>query len=267
MWETAARILKFKGLLATLTARELKARYRGSALGFVWSLVNPLLLLGVYTFVFGFAFRPEATAATKPYALFLVCGLFPWIWAASSLNEAVVSLSSNAGLIRKAVFPAELLPVVTVLANGAHFLLALPILAGALAVGRFLGHPVGGWAALLLPLVIALELPLLAGAALGLAALHAHFKDVKDILSNALTLLFFLTPVLYPLAAIPFKALRLAIAANPFSPFTLAYRALLFEGRVPGLEIWLAMLAWAAVAWSLGSLLFARLRETLVEAV
>ena len=268
MGETAGRIFTFKALLGTLTTRELKARYRGSALGFFWSLVNPLLLLAVYSFVFGVAFKPAAAAvSTEPYALFLVTGLFPWIWVASSLNEAAVSLSTNAGLIKKAVFPAELLPIVSVLANGAHFLLALPVLGAALAVGRALDYPVGGWTALLLPEVIVLELPLLAGAGLGLAALNAHFKDVKDLLSNALTLLFFLTPVLYPVEAIPVPALKRLVEANPFSPFTLAYRALLFDGTVPEMKIWLLMALWAFVGWTLGSLLFARLRETLVEAV
>ena len=267
MLETARRILRFRSLLATLTLRELKARYRGSALGFLWSLINPLLLLAVYSFVFGVAFKPSHRAGTEPYALFLVTGLFPWIWVSSSWNEAAVSLAANAGLIKKAVFPAELLPIVSVLANGAHFLLALPILGAALAAGRALGQPVGGWSALLLPLVVGLELVLLAGGALALAALNAHFKDVKDILANVLTLLFFLTPILYPLAAIPYPALQRLVAANPVTPFTLAYQQTLFAGEVPGPMLWLAMAGWAAASWLLGSFLFGRLRETLVEAV
>ncbi len=137
------RLLRFRGLLLTLTARELKARYRGSLLGFLWSLVNPLLLLAVYSFVFGVVFSRAGGA--EPYAVFLITGLFPWIWVSGALLEGTMSLIANAGLLRKAVFPAEVLPVVAVLANLVHFLLALPIVA-ALAVARFgLGHPVGGW--------------------------------------------------------------------------------------------------------------------------
>jgi ABC-type polysaccharide/polyol phosphate export permease len=267
MLATARRIVRFRGLLLTLTARELKARYRGSVLGFFWSLVNPLLLLGVYSFVFAVAFVPQRGASAQPYALFLVTGLFPWIWASGSLLEGVVSLHANAGLIKKAVFPAELLPLVSVLANGVHFLLALPILAGALVLGRALGHPVGGWSALGLPAVVLLELFLLAGLALALAALHAHFRDVRDILANLLTLLFFLTPILYPLDALPAGWVRRALAANPFTPFTLAYQQLLFSGELPAAGLWLQMAVLAALAWALGSFLFERLRETLVEAV
>lgn len=263
---SAAQLFRFRGLLATLTARELKARYRGSVLGFFWSLVNPLLLLAVYSFVFGFVFRRPVGATVEPYALFLVAGLFPWIWVSSSLLEGTLALTTNAALLRKAVFPAELLPVVPVLANLLHLLLALPIVAGALGIGRWLGYPLGGWGALTVPAVIALQLVTLAGMALGLAALNAHFKDVRDLLGNLLTLLFFLTPILYPLEAVPF-ALGAVVRANPFTPFTLAWQAALLEGTFPAPAMWLQMAAVALVSWATGAALFGRLRETLVEAV
>ncbi len=267
MFATASRIFRFRNLLLTLTLRELKARYRGSALGYLWSLINPLLLLAVYSFVFGVAFKPAARGGSDPYALFLVTGLFPWIWTATSLNEATVSLQTHAGLIKKAVFPAELLPLISVAANGLHFLLALPIVGGALLVGRALGYPVGGWAALLLPVVVLLQAVLLSGLGLGLSAVNALFKDVKDILANVLTLTFFLTPILYTLSAVPYENLVRAISWNPFTPFTLAYQELLFAGRVPGFFLWGQMVLLAALAWFAGSWLFERLRETLVEAV
>jgi lipopolysaccharide transport system permease protein len=265
--EIARRLVAHRGLLATLTARELKARYRGSALGYLWSLVQPLLLLAVYSFVFGLVFRPRAGGGADPYPLFLVCGLFPWIWFATSLGEGCVSLVANAGLIRRAVFPSELLPVVPVLANLVHLLLALPVLAAGLVAGRLLGSEVGGWGALALPAVIALELPLVAGLSLGLAALHAHFKDVRDLLTSALTLLFFLTPILYPVDAIPIPSLRWVVRLSPATPFTVAYQRVLFEGRLPEPVLWAEMAGIALVAWALGAWIFGRLRETLVEVV
>ena len=267
MIRATSRILQFRGLLATLVNRELKARYRGSVLGFFWSLINPLLLLGVYTFVFSFVFRPRIAGA-EPYALFLMAGLFPWIWISGSLLEGTQSLVANAGMIRKAVFPAEILPIVSVLANLVHFLLALPVLGGALVVGRFAGFEVGGWWAVLLPAVIVLQLPLLGGLCLGLAALNVHFKDVKDIVTNLLTLWFFLTPILYPLEAVSIRPLYLVVAwLNPFTPFIRAYQALLFDGVLPPWELWLQMLLWGAAVWAVGSWLFERLSESLAEAV
>ncbi len=266
MLRVALEIFRFRGLLATLTARELKARYRGSLLGFLWSLVNPLLLLAVYTFVFNVVFQPRASGA-DPYSLFVVSGLFPWIWVSTSILEGSMSLVANSGLIRKAVFPAELLPAVTVFANLFHLIFALPIILGALAVGRSSGYAVGGWSALLLPVIVLLHIPMVAGIALGASALTVHFKDVRDLLANVMTLMFFLTPVLYPIASIGhIPAIWWAVRLNPFTPFTLAYQNVLFHGTVPGAFLWFQMVLVSAVAWFLGAGLFDRLRETLVEA-
>jgi len=265
--EIARRVLAHRSLLATLTVRELKGRYRGSVLGFLWSLVQPLLLLAVYSFVFGLVFRPRAGGSADPYPLFLVCGLFPWIWFATALTEGCVALVANSGLIRRAVFPAELLPIVPVLSNLVHLVLALPVLGAGLVIGRVMGFPVGGWGALALPLVVALELPLVAGLSLGLGALHAHFKDVRDLLTSLLTLLFFVTPILYPVDAIPVASLRWVVHLSPATPFTIAYQQALFEGRFPDPGLWLQMGVVALVGWALGAWVFARLRETLVEAV
>jgi homopolymeric O-antigen transport system permease protein len=263
-----SRLLHFRGLLLTLTARELKARYRGSLLGFLWSLVNPLLLLGVYTLVFDVVFRNRA-GAVQPYAVFLISGLFPWIWFSGALLEGTVSLTANAGLLRKAVFPAEVLPVVATLSTLAHYLLALPVLLGALLVARLGFHqPVGGWTVLLLPAALLVQLPFTAGLALALAALHVHFKDVRDLLANLLTLGFFLTPILYPLATVAsVRPLALLVAANPVTPFIRLYQDLLFFGRLPPAGIWLQAAGLALVAWAVGSWLFERLSPTLVEAV
>ena len=260
-------VWRFRGLLWTLTARELKARYRGSLLGFVWSLVNPLLLLSVYTLVFGVVFQPRFDGA-DPYAVYLVTGLFPWIWLSTSLLEGTDSLLVQAPLIRKAVFPSEILPLVAVLSNLVHFLLALPIVAVAIAVSRLHGHDLGGLSALVLPAVIVLQGVACGGAVMGLAALNAHFKDVKDLLANLLTLGFFLAPVLYPMSAvtgIPWVAWL--VRCNPATPFVLAHQAALFHGTLPGPELWLQMGLLAAGAWLLGGWLHGRLADTLVEAV
>ena len=261
------RLFRFRGLLFTLTARELKARYRGSLLGFFWSLVNPLLLLGVYTLVFDVVFQARWGDA-EPYSVFLVTGLFPWIWISSSLLDATGSLLQNAALIRKAVFPAEILPAVTVLSHLVHFLLALPIAGVALVIARAMDYPVGGWAAVALPLVVLVQLPFVAGLSMAVAALNVHFKDVRDLLQNLLTLGFFLAPVLYPLSMldrIPWA--RLIVAANPATPFVRLYQEILFAGAWPQAGLWLQAIGLALLAWGVGTWIFDRLRRTLVEAV
>lgn len=268
MLESTVRLVSFRGLVSTLVARELKARYRGSVLGFFWSLVTPLVLLAVYTFVFSYIFRPRFEGA-DPYVLFLMTGLFPWTWIAGSLQEGAVSLTANSGLIRKAVFPAEVLPMVAVLSNLVHFLLAVPILAAGLAVGRLAGFPVSGWGALLFPGVVILLLLTLGGMTLALAALNVHFKDVKDIVANLLALLFYLTPIIYPLRELAsYPALAgLVRWANPFTPFVTSLQTTLFTGAAPGPTVWAHMALWAAFWWLAGGWLFQRLSENLAEAV
>ena len=265
MLRVARQIFRFRGLLATLTARELKARYRGSVLGFLWSLANPLLLLAIYTFVFSVIFKPRVPGI-EPYALFVVSGLFPWIWLATSALEGSMSLVVNSGLIRKAVFPAELLPMVSVLANGVHLLLAMPILAAGLAAARLLGYAVGGVAALLLPVILLLQLPMIAGLAVGAAALTVYFKDVRDLLANLLNLLFFVTPILYSLQSLAGRPFFWwLVRLNPFTPFTSGYQQILFFGQPPSSSLWLQMALVSLAAWALGAGIFERLRENLVE--
>lgn len=269
MSKTVRRLFRYRALLATLTSRELKARYRGSVFGWAWSLANPLVLLVVYTFVFGLIFRGGRDQSIDPYSVFLVTGLFPWIWVQSSVLEGASALLTNASLIRKATFPSELLPIVPVLSNLVHLGFTIPVIAFAFLAARYhWGYDIGGPTALLLPAVALLQLPLVAGCSLAFAALNAHFKDVKDLLNNVLTVMFFMTPILYSLSMLDgHPTVRAVVRANPVTPFTLAYQEVLFYGRVPALGLWIEMAVISTVAWFLGALLYDRLRDTLVEAV
>jgi ABC-type polysaccharide/polyol phosphate export permease len=135
-----SNLIRYRGLISSLVARDLKARYRGSVLGFFWSFVNPLLLLLVYWFVFTWVL-PNRTAGLEPYALFLFCGILPWAWFSASLSDAAGSLIAGGNLIKKVLFPAEVLPLVSVLANMVHFLFGLPILILFLIVTRHYPDP------------------------------------------------------------------------------------------------------------------------------
>jgi lipopolysaccharide transport system permease protein len=208
MWHNLAQLTRYRGLIQSLVARELKARYRGSALGAFWSFVNPLLLLLIYSAVFTY-FVPN-TGTVQPYSLFLFCGLLPWTWFSASLNESTNVLVAGSNLIRKVMFPAEVLPIVSVLANMVHFLLGLPILGGFLlyyAITSPATTPDGLAAAPLvglhfaeliwLPVVILVQLILTMGLTLMLSALSVHFRDIRDILANVMTFWFFATPIVY----------------------------------------------------------------------
>jgi lipopolysaccharide transport system permease protein len=262
-------LYRHRALVAVLTARELKARYRGSALGFFWSLLNPLLMLVVYTIVFQVIF-PNRALSTRPYALFLFTGLLPWNWLASSLTDAASSLPTHGALLKKILFPAEVLPAVAVLAQGAHFLFAMPVLLVALvagAAGAF-GTPVPlGLPLLQVPALLVLEGLFLLGLGLFLAALTVHFRDVKDILSTVLSLWFFATPVLYSLRDVSSPRLLAALAWNPMGPLFSAWHSALFYGEWVDARTWAEILAVSLAAFVLGYAFFHKLRDSYAEAV
>jgi ABC-type polysaccharide/polyol phosphate export permease len=245
-------------------ARELKARYRGSLLGFFWSFVNPLLSLLIYTFVFTVVMPGARPTSYEPYALFMFCGILPWTWFSASLLEASMVLIAGGNLIRKVLFPAEVLPLVTVLAGLVHFCLGLPILALFLVYYRV---PVEPLDLLWFPVIVAVQLVLMAGLALLLSALTVHFRDVRDLLQNLLTLWFFATPIIYPLSFAP-ATVQPLLDLNPFTHLAVAYQEALFvQGRFTA--AWRVGVAAAAagVAFFIGYFVFDRLRETLAEEV
>jgi len=277
MWHNLAQLARYRGLIQSLVARELKARYRGSVLGLFWSFGNPLLLLLIYSAVFNYFIT--ARADVQPYALFLCCGLLPWTWFASSLNESTNSLIAGGNLIKKVLFPAEILPIVSVLANMVQFLLALPILAGFLIyyanVGiagpdGVMGPPrVALHAAELvwLPLVVFVQLVLTTGLALLLSALTVHFRDIKDILSNLLTFWFFATPIIYPWFSM--ERLKFWLDLNPVTHLVVSYQEILFHPENAfGHRAWLLALAVASIGvFFAGYWVFDRLRDSFAEVV
>jgi ABC-type polysaccharide/polyol phosphate export permease len=174
MIQQVLTLFRYRLLIESLVSRELKARYRGSVLGFFWSFVNPLLMLLVYVMVFTVIQPASHLASMEPYALFLFCGILPWSWLAGSLLESSGVVIAGGNLIKKVLFPAEILPVVTVLTNMVQFLLGLPVLFGFLiAYGKL--KPT----ALLLPLPVLVQLVFTLGLALFVSALTVHFRDVR----------------------------------------------------------------------------------------
>src|SRR3954470_13950637 len=146
-----SNLYRHRQLILALTARDLKARYRGSILGFFWSLANPLMLLGVYTLVFTRFFPGNPI---KAYPIFLLTGILPWTFFSAAVLESTVSISSNGGLIKKVMFPAEALPVVVVLSHLVHFALAIPILLVATLIFVLMGQATMSMTILLVPVIM-----------------------------------------------------------------------------------------------------------------
>jgi len=263
MFHNLAKLVRYRGLVQSLVARELKARYRGSVLGFFWSFINPLLLLLIYSFVFKYILLQRAEGIDH-YELFMFCGILPWTWFSSSLIESSGALISGGNLIKKVLFPAEILPIVTVLANMVHFFFGLTILAGFLI---WFQRPLNPGELALFPLTVLIQLVLTLGCALLLSGLTVHFRDIRDILSNLLTFWFFATPIIYPYMTMEGWQRRL-LNLNPFTHLAITYQEILyFDGPVGHLR-WLLVLGAISVAFFLfGYFVFDRLRDTFAEEV
>lgn len=256
-------LYRHRQLIFALTARDLKARYRGSILGFFWSLANPLLLLAVYTLVFT-RFFPNTIRA---YPIFLFAGILPWTFFSAAILEATGSISANAGLIKKVMFPAESLPIVVVLSHLVHFALAIPVLLVAM-LAFTLAHQITMTALILLvPVLMVLETLFVAGIAMAVSSASVLFRDLRDIITNLMQLGFFVTPIIYLIDNVNSRTLRTLLRLNPLTPFVVAFQDVLYFGRLPRISDAFLILAYSFASLALGFTIFGRLRDTLAEAI
>jgi ABC-type polysaccharide/polyol phosphate export permease len=216
-----------RALFRNFFLRELKTRYLGSATGFAWALLHPLALLGVYWFVFTNVFRASGFGG-QSFLAFVAVALWPWLAAQEALQRGTVSLAAYAALIRKVAFPHELVVYASVAATLAlHFCGYVAVL----IVLALSGQPVHFEGFLLaLPVWILLAIAV-TGLTLFFAALQVFIGDVEHVLMPLLMILMYLTPILYPIAAVP-EPLRPYVAANPFGYLVERLRAALLEGRL-----------------------------------
>jgi lipopolysaccharide transport system permease protein len=243
-------------LLHELVVRDLKLRYKRSVLGVAWSLLNPLLQLLVFAFVFG----TVLPLGIPDYVPFLFTGILAWSWFHASLLTATSTVVDNRDLVKRPGFPAAVLPAVAVTSHGIHFLLAMPILFGFLWLH---GSPLTS-AFVVLPAVIALQFVMTVSLAYLVSALHVTFRDTQYLVALALQLLMFLTPVFYDAGRIP--ALNRGLyRMNPMVHLCGAYRAILIRGEYPDATSLLIMGACVVGLLAAGRAVFARASHRFVD--
>jgi ABC-type polysaccharide/polyol phosphate export permease len=252
-------LFRHRALIECLVRREVKARYHGSALGYLWTLLNPLLLLVVYRLVFTRFTR----AVTLPhYEVFLFVGILPWLWLSTGLSNGTVSIAQGGSLVTRVCIPPQVLPAVAVLSNLVNFLFALPVaILAAAAAGILPGAP-----AVLLPLALMIELVFLYGLTLLAAALTVRFRDVQFLVQNLLMVWFFVTPIAYPLALIP-EPYRPFVLANPATAILRPFQQILYEGRWPDASALAIGSGWAVAVLALGVAVFEAMRGSLAEEI
>ncbi|MFQ6015353.1 MAG: ABC transporter permease [Anaerolineae bacterium] len=252
-------LIEYRELVRNLVVRNLKVRYKNSALGFVWSLLNPLFLMVILTVVFSLVF---GDVRVQNFPAFLIVGLIPWNFSSSSLSDAVSSVVDNGHLIKKVYFPREALPLSVVLAHFVHFLLAVPVLLLLLVV---LGVHFTSLI-LMLPFLMVVQLMLIVGIALAISCINVFYRDMHVALNVLLQGWFFMTPIFYHHHILPLPLQKPAMA-NPLAAIITAYRDILIYGRLPDSHFtWGAVVSSFAV-FLVGYYLFKRYSPVFAEEV
>lgn len=272
-------VLASRELMVNLTQREVRGKYKRTALGQLWSLANPLAAIIVYTFIFSVVFQVPAPvgdpSGMENYALWLVCGLLPWLFFQSSVTQGVRSIVDNASLVQKVYFPRLVLPLSLTGAGLFNWVFEMSVLVLALAL---FGSFVWPW----LPLV-AVFMVLLAIFAAGLSMLlsiaNVYFRDLAYLLTVVLQFWFYLTPILYPVSLVQVQSDRWGgllgtpvefldlYRLNPMEPFVQIFRAMLYDNTWPEGASVLAATVWSVGLFVLGLWVFSRKDKNVAELI
>ncbi len=251
-----ADVIRYRELFGSLFRRDLRAKYKGSVLGLAWTLALPLALMLVYLVVFSVLWEAQATDFDD-YWLFLLCGLPPWAFFSGSLQSSARSMLENANLIRKVRFPRQLVPLSVVATQVVAFAVMTAVV---LVLSLLVLDDTRGTAWLALP-VAALIVLFAGGLSLAVSSLNAILRDVEFIVSALLLPWFFLTPILYPLGALPGAEshpwlVDLIHWGNPMTPAIESFRAPLFLGEAPPVADFTYLVVATVVALALGATVF-----------
>ena len=266
-------------LLWNLTQREVRGKYKRTALGQLWSLANPIAAIIVYTFIFSVVFEVPAqvgeNSGLNNYALWLVCGLLPWLFFQSTVTQGVRSIVDNASLVQKVYFPRLVLPLSLTGAGLVNWTFEMTVLVIALAL---FGAFVFPW----LPLVLLFMLVLgvfAAGLAMILSIANVFFRDLAYLLTVILQFWFYLTPILYPISLVDNQSAEwggllgtpITLAdiyrVNPMEPYVAIFRDLLYHNTFPEASSVIAAVSWAVVTFALGLWYFTKTEKRLAELI
>jgi lipopolysaccharide transport system permease protein len=262
-------LIRYRELIKNLVIRDLKVRYKNSALGILWSLLNPLAMMAVFTVVFTFM-MPNNTIERFP--VFVLCALLPWNFFRDSVMVSIGSIVNNAPLIKKVYFPREVLPLSVVLSNLVNLILALIVLFAMLFAFRV---RLTAWA-LLLPLVIFTQLLFVLGLALMLSTANVFYRDTAMIMEVVMLAWFFVTPIFWDITILPRHRLilgldldihRLTYILNPMASFISTYRVILYQGARPALDFFLRTFVTSLLTLIIGYFMFLRHSRVFAEEV
>ena len=259
--------------LRILVKRDLAVKYQQSVLGYLWSLIEPLGMGAIYWFVFGVLYsgatRRHLGDASESYPLFLITGIFAWMWASSAINEATNALTGQARLITTMNMPRQIFPIGRVTGRFAEYAAGLPILIGIAVVYAVRGKVHPGWTVLALPLAVALQLVLLVGIALLLSALNALLRDIERFMRLIIRVLFYATPIIYPLSLVRDSGMptwiKVAYELNPLVGIFQLQHAIWYPDEFPDARLLATTVLGSLLVLAIGWWSFRRLEPAVLK--
>ena len=259
MFDTIKEIYEYRELLRNLVNRDLRTRYKGSVLGFLWTFLNPLLQLAIFSVIFSFIMRIQI----DNYTAFLFVALLPWFYFATTTSMANGLIIGQASIIKKIYFPRLILPLSAAVAGLINLILSLLVAIPALL---FMGCQPFTPSLAVLPVILLLQGILVLGMVMLISALNVYFRDLEHIWNVLLLGWMYFTPVLYPLSMVPAEYRNL-LYINPMTALTLLYRDVLFYGQISDPELFVQAFLWAAGIAVAGFLVFQKLSRRFAEEI
>jgi len=260
LWELPGR----SELIFSLAKRELLARYKGSALGIVWALLTPVVMIAIFTFIFAgiFGARFGASQSHWDYALYLFCGLLPWTMFQETLQQSATTIVAHANLVKRVVFPLETLPVAQAFSSlGNQLFATIALLIATLVIQQQL-HLTALW----FPVLVIPQLLFTLGAAWLIASLGVFLRDIAQGITLLLMAWMYLTPIIYPESIVP-ERFRVLINLNPFTSLVRSYRRIFLEGAAPDWSGLAYFTGFAIVSFLVGYWWFARTRKNFADVI
>lgn len=247
----------YREMIFSLIRKELRGRYKGSVLGFMWTFINPLFQLLVYTFVFSFILP----SAIDQYYLFLFVALIPWLFFSTSLTGGASCIRAQKDMVNKIYFPRIVLPIAYVTSMLVNMLLSFIVV---VVVILFSGRGFNPVAILYFPLAVLMEYVLALGFALVFSAVTVFFRDMEYILGIVTMAWQFLTPIMYPIELVP-ERFRVVYNLNPMTPIISMYRSIFYYGEIPDVSSLLLGTVFATALLCIGLVVFSHLQKHFSE--
>lgn len=256
--QLARNLYNYRELLKSNVKKEIRGKYKGSFLGVLWSFINPLLQVAVYAIVFPYIMRVQ----TDNYLIYLIIGIIPWTFFTTVINQGMITVRINAGIIKKVYFPREILPISVAVSGLINFLISCIII---LLFCIFGGIGIS-WHLILLPVVAIIQFFLTLGIVFALSAINVYIKDTEYLIAFVLNMLFYATPILYESTLFP-ESIRFILYLNPMTQVVEAYRNIFLYHQLPDLGGFIYLVIISFILLGVGILIFRKLEKGFAEEV